>query len=102
MKTVTTAAIIPKIYLEGGLIGLVIGLMFVYKFPVVTAVCAVLGIALGILIVNRSRAKHGEEKMKQYETAKKEYDDYLESLKKRESRNKPEIQWETARRAPLD
>lgn len=91
-----------KAVIIGGLIGLGIGLMFVYKFPVVTAVCAAVGIALGILIVNRSRAKHGEEKMKQYEIAKKEYDDYIESLKKRESRNKPEIQWETARRVPCD
>lgn len=88
--------------LIGGLIGLGIGLIFVYKFPAVTAVCAAVGMGLGILIVNRSRAKHGEEAKKRYEIAKKEYDEYIESLEKRKSRNKPELQWETARRVPCD
>lgn len=86
----------------GALIGFVVGLMFIYKFPVITAVCAAAGLALGVLIVNRSRAKNGEEQKKQYETAKKEYDDFKASLAKRASLNKPEIQWDTARRIPCD
>ena len=65
-------------------------------------VCAAAGLALGVLIVNRSRAKNGEEKKKQYETAKKEYDDFKASLAKRASLNKPEIQWDSARRIPCD
>ena len=61
-----------------------------------------IGGGLGIFLVNRYRQKHGGEDAKLYEELKKNYDEYVASLKTRTTENKPEIMWDTARRNPCD
>jgi vacuolar-type H+-ATPase subunit H len=61
-----------------------------------------MGGGLGIFLVHLYRAKHGDEDAKMYDEMKKQYEEYIASLKTRTVKNKPEILWDTARRNPCD
>lgn len=93
-------------YLAAGAAGMVIGLMiwllFFFDDVIPFVVLLSVGCLMGVFLVFQLRKKHGQEEKNVYLERKKEYDAFQESLASRTVRNKPEVLWETARRAPCD
>ena len=79
-----------------------IWLLFFFDDVIPFVILLAVGGLLGVFLVFQSRRKHGQEEMNTYLELKKEYDAFQESLASRTVRNKPEVLWETARRAPCD
>ena len=86
----------------GMVLGLIIWLLFFFDDVIPFVILLAAGGLLGVFLVFQSRRKHGQEEMNTYLELKKEYDAFQESLASRTVRNKPEVLWETARRAPCD
>lgn len=87
----------------GMLLGSLLGLVFVFLDNyILFLLTIILGGILGAFLVYRSRRKNGEKDQTAYQEAKREYDGFMQGLQTRQIRNKPEILWDTARRASCD
>ena len=86
----------------GMVVGLILWLILFFDAFLPFLLMLSLGAALGVFLVYRSRRKNGDRATSDYRKAKQEYDSFARSMAERTVKNKPELLWETARRAPLD
>lgn len=86
----------------GMVVGLILWLILFFDAFLPFLLMLTLGAALGVFLVYRSRRKNGDRAAADYRKAKQEYDSFARSMAERTVKNKPELLWETARRAPLD
>lgn len=86
----------------GALIGMLVWGIAFFDAVIPFILCLAMGGGLGIFLVHLDRAKHGDEDAEMYDEMKKQYEEYIASLKTRTVKNKPEILWDTARRNPCD
>ena len=86
----------------GMVVGLILWLILFFDAFLPFLLMLTLGAALGVFLVYRSRRKNGDRAAADYRKAKQEYDSFARSMAERTVKNKPELLWETSRRAPLD
>ncbi len=92
--------------LGGLLLFLVLALIFLQRLFLDSAVFGIgvmlLGAGAGFWAVFAYRKKHLGKEMDAYMALKKEYDEAEAGFASRTVKNKPEVLWDTARRAPAD
>ena len=84
-----------------GLLGMLIWGIFFFDDVIPFAILMALSVFLGIFLPYRSQKKNKNEEQKLYDKLMKEYNEYLNNMKKIKKQNKPEIEWKEAKHVPL-
>ena len=75
--------------------------IFFFDDVIPFAILMALSVFLGIFLPYRSQKKNKNEEQKLYDKLMKEYNEYLNNMKKIKKQNKPEIEWKEAKHVPL-